>query len=154
VSYLRRNVQEAKNFHDYKNAEQEFKDCEKKYEFWKKNLINCIIIEEIVPAIEAVSTDFICELISTQNLQFQIYALFNDLITTAPILYRQSAEFYKMMLAFELMIKEEEQVFHSMSLLKTLPSIQSTRDAITGRRKSSLKFRNRLSICQNTGGIQ
>jgi len=42
------------------------------------------------------------------------------------------------MLAFEGAKREEEQTFHSMSLLKTLPSINSTRDTNPSRRKSSL----------------
>ena len=41
------------------------------------------------------------------------------------------------MLAFESAKREEEQTFHSMSLLKTLPSIQSTRETANARRKSS-----------------
>lgn len=42
------------------------------------------------------------------------------------------------MLAFELSKKEQEATFHSMSVLKTLPSINSTKEASAVRRKSSL----------------
>lgn len=42
------------------------------------------------------------------------------------------------MLAFEMIKREEQQTYHSMSILKTLPSIQSTREMVGGRRRSSL----------------
>ena len=45
------------------------------------------------------------------------------------------------MLAFEAAKKEEEQSHYSLSLLKTLPSIQSTREATSSKRRTSLNPR-------------
>jgi hypothetical protein len=39
--------------------ELEFREKEKRYSFWRRNLLNLIIVEEIVPAVEEVSSEFL-----------------------------------------------------------------------------------------------
>jgi hypothetical protein len=51
------------------------------------------------------------------------------------------------MLAFEQIKGEEQQTYHSMSILKTLPSIQSTRE-MAGRRKRSRLIETKQGIFQ------
>lgn len=67
-----------------------------------------------------------------------LHELFGDIASRTPILFGICSEIYKLMLAFELSKKEQEATFHSMSVLKTLPSINSTKEASAVRRKSSL----------------
>ncbi len=57
----------------------------------------------------------------------EIHSLFGNIGNQTPILFNICSELYKLMLAFELAKKEHEQTFHSMSVLKTLPSINSTK---------------------------
>jgi hypothetical protein len=64
-----------------------------------------IIVEEIVPAIEEISSDFLEQIKQTTELLSELYANFNEIIKTTPIIFRQSAEYYKLMLAYELLKK-------------------------------------------------
>jgi hypothetical protein len=58
------------------------------------------------------------------------------------------------MLAYELLKREEEQTYHSMSTLKTIPSIHSTRQVDSLRRRSSLIRNSIFQIaCVDTASI-
>lgn len=118
--------------------QQEFKEKEQRFIVWKNNLLNLIVIEDINPAIEAVSGEFLMEIRKSTTLIKDLHRLFGDIGKRIPILFGTCTEIYKLMLAFELSKKEQETTFHSMSVLKTLPSINSTKEASAVRRKSSL----------------
>lgn len=87
---------------------------------------------------EEISSEFLEQLRQTSELLSFLYGEFYSIIKTTPIIYRQCGEYYKVMLAYELLKREEEQTYHSMSTLKTIPSIQSTRQVDGIRRRSSL----------------
>lgn len=68
--------------------------------FWRKNLINLIIVEEITPAVDTVGIEFLEEIKKTPTLLTNIYFIFSEIAKNIPIIFRQSAEFYKLILAF------------------------------------------------------
>lgn len=90
------------------------------------------------------------EIIEAEWIFGDIAEQFVDFPEASPLLYRQCNEIYKLMLAYELMTREEEHTFHSMSQLKTNPSINSMKDTITGRRRSTLREK-RTSVILNAG---
>ena len=59
VNYLRRQCGEARHYCDRKNLQEEFQEKEKRYVLWKKNLLNHILFEDIMPTLETVSSEFI-----------------------------------------------------------------------------------------------
>ena len=89
--------------------------------------MNLIVVEDIVPTLEAVSSEFILEINKSAGIVSEINSLFGTISKQTPLLFGFCSELYKLILAFETAKKEEEQTFHSMSLLKTLPSINSTK---------------------------
>jgi hypothetical protein len=94
---------------------------------WKKNLLNLIVVEDIIPTLEAVSSSFVAEIRKSGGLVSELQDLFGKISSQTPLLFLTCSELYKLILAFEMAKREEEQTFHSMALLKTLPSINSTR---------------------------
>jgi hypothetical protein len=63
-------------------------------------------VEEIVPAVEEISGCFLEQIKQTMELLNELYANFNVIIKNTPIIFRQTAEYYKLMLAYELLKKE------------------------------------------------
>ena len=117
--------------------------------------MNILITDEIVPAVEELSQEFQKEISRGVDLLSELHTLFESIATNTPILFKQCGELYELMLALELMKVEEEQQFYSMSSLKTIPTIRSTREMANSRRRSSvLSMKNLSLLCSGVATLE
>ena len=107
--YLRRKYTEAKHYHERHSLELEYQEREKRYLMWRRNLVNLIVVEEIVPTLEEVAPELVAELRKSVGLITQLSVFFGEISRTTPLLFGVCSEIYKIMLTFEGAKREEEQ---------------------------------------------
>lgn len=57
-------------------------------------------MEEIGPAVEEVSGEFLDQIKLTTELLSELFLNFSEISKTTPIVFKQCAEYYKLMLAY------------------------------------------------------
>ena len=111
--------------------------------------MNQLVATDIVPLVDRLGRSFKHQMARALELLSEVHAFFRPIANTTPVLFKQSAELYQTVLAFELMKVQQEQSFYAMSSLRTIPCLVSSGETGGSKRRLSLSLKSIQNTLRN-----